>query len=112
MHGIYLMCRHAKSQIPNPKSQRNPNGQIPSHATGFVVGDGPLIGGWELGVRWDLGFGVWELLRSLNPQGRSEAERVHACSMTARGRPEYPSVRATRATHRFHPARRIRLRAA
>ena len=49
-----------KSQVPNPKSQRTPNFQTPKCAGALAVVD--------LGVRWSLGFGTWDLIRQESPE--------------------------------------------
>jgi hypothetical protein len=44
-----------KSQIPSSRSQRIPN--LPK-----IQMAGTDLGNWDLGVRWNLGFGTWDLL--------------------------------------------------
>jgi len=53
-----------KSQIPNPKSQRNPTQML--YLSRDAFGSALRFGfGFGFGI-WDLGFGVWDLTVSFN----------------------------------------------
>src|SRR5438309_6678258 len=50
---VMVRGQRDKSQIPNPKRQRNPKHQVPNHA--------PEAPGWRLRFGAYLGFGFWDL---------------------------------------------------
>src|SRR5262245_36635354 len=72
-----LSMKDAPAQIPNPKLQIPTDSQVPN-PNKLPIFKSQSVGAWELGVRWDLELGIWDLtVLPLNPRRPALGERPH-----------------------------------
>jgi hypothetical protein len=57
---VFYWVNLVKSQDPSSKSQCTPNSQLPTRELILAV----WLGFWDLGVRWSLELGSWDLTRA------------------------------------------------